>query len=133
MLVDIANAAADSSLDLHISIFVTCQCEPEAVPHIPNSVVTTARPDVHQLLACTLSPTRAVNDVEDEGKGKGGGKDEGKENPTQVISPRQGGVGVCASGPESLTREAANAVASLAPVHARRVGGIALHTEVFSL
>jgi ferric-chelate reductase len=118
---DIADAAADSSLDIHISIFVTCLCEPEAVPQIPNSIVTMTRPDVHRLLARILSPTSAVNNVQDESR----------ESAKQVVS--QGGVGVCASGPESLAREAANAVARLAPVHARRVGGIALHTEVFSL
>ena len=118
---DIADAAADSSLDLRISIFVTCQCEPEAAPSIPNSIVTSMRPDVHHLLVGILSPTPAVDGLEDESK----------KSVEHVVG--QGGVGVCASGPESLTREAANAVARLAPVHARRVGGIALHTEVFSL
>jgi ferric-chelate reductase len=124
MLMDIAEAAADdASLDLHISIFVTCLCDPAAVPAIPNSVVTTSRPDVHQLLARVLSPTLAEDDVEDERKREAGSE--------QVVC--QGGVGVCASGPESMTREAANAVARLRPVHGKRVGGIALHTEVFSL
>ena len=113
--------ATGSSLDLHISIFVTCLCEPETVPPIPKSIVTATRPDVHHLLARMLSPTLEVNDVDDESG----------ERDKHAIG--QGGVGMCASGPESLTREAANAVARLAPVHARRVGGIALHTEVFSL
>ncbi|KAI0295169.1 iron reductase [Multifurca ochricompacta] len=110
MLMDIANTAAESSLDLHISIFVTCLCDPEAVPPLPNSIVTIIRPNVEQLLSQVLR----VKMMWRMGTGRGG-------------------VGVCASGPESLTRETANAVAILAPVHARRVGGIALHTEVFSL
>lgn len=121
MLMDIADAAAGSSLDLHISIFVTCLCEPEAAPLIPNSIVTSMRPDVHHLLVRILSPTSVVDGLEDESK----------KSVEHVVG--RGGVGVCASGPESLTCEAANAVARLAPVHARRVGGIALHTEVFSL
>jgi ferric-chelate reductase len=125
MLMDIAEAAADeSSLDLHISIFVTCLCDPAAVPAIPNSIVTTTRPDVHQLLARMLSPGLVEEDVEDESKREA-------DAAEQVVC--QGGVGVCASGPEGMTREAANAVARLRPVHGKRVGGIALHTEVFSL
>jgi len=121
MLMDIANAAAGSSLDLHISIFVTCLCNPEAVPPIPNSITTLVRPDVHRLLAHVLSPPPADGDVEGESGG----------SAQRAIG--LGGVGVCASGPESLTRESANAVARLAPSHAKRVGGITLHTEVFSL
>ena len=120
MLMDITDAVANSSLDLHISIFVTCQCQAVATP-LPNSEVTSARPDVHQLLARMISPIPAEGDMEDESKA-------GAE---RVIC--QGGVGVCVSGPESLTREAANAVARLAPTHGTQVGGISLHTEVFSL
>jgi hypothetical protein len=121
---DIADAAAEeSSLDLHISIFVTCLCDSPALPGIPNSTVTTTRPDVYQLLTRILSPPLVEDDVEDESE-----RNVGDE---RVVC--EGGVGVCASGPESLTREAANAVARLGPVHGRRVGGIALHTEVFSL
>jgi ferric-chelate reductase len=124
MLMDIADAAAEeSSLDLHISIFVTCLCDTPALPAIPNSTITTTRPDVYQLLARILSPPLVEDDVEDESRRKAGDE--------RVVC--KGGVGVCASGPESLTREAANAVARLGPVHGRRVGGIALHTEVFSL
>jgi ferric-chelate reductase len=120
MLMDIANAAAgSSSLDLHISIFVTCLCDPEAVPLIPNSITTIVRPDVNRLLSNMLSPPPADGDVESESGGS-----------VQRAIAGRGGVGVCASGPESLTREAANAVARLAPMH---MGGIALHTEAFSL
>ena len=122
MLMEIANAAAGSSLDLHISIFVTCLCDPEAVPPIPNSITTILRPDVHRLLAHVLSPPPADGDVEGE-----------SESPKVQRTIGRGGVGVCASGPESLTSESANAVARLSPTHAKRVGGIALHTEVFSL
>ena len=125
MLMDIANAAADSSLDLHISIFVTCLCDPEAVPPIPNSTTTIVRPDVHRLLEQVLFPPPADGDVEGESESRGAGKAEAVTG--------QGGVGVCASGPESLTCESANAVARLAPSHAKSVGRIALHTEVFSL
>jgi ferric-chelate reductase len=126
MLMDIAEAAAEeSTLDLHISIFVTCQCDAaDAMPAIPNSVITSQRPDVHQLLARMISPAVVEDDVEDKSKRESGAEE-------RVVC--QGGVGVCASGPESLTREAANAVARLSPVHGKRVGGIALHTEVFSL
>jgi hypothetical protein len=123
MLMDIAEAAANSSLRLHISIFVTCDCKAVTIPPIPNLVITRTgtRPDVYQLLARMISPTTVEDDAED-------GSNASAE---RVIS--QGGVGVCASGPESLAREAANAVAKLAPAHGTRVGGITVHTEVFSL
>jgi len=124
MLMDIADATSEeSSLDLHISIFVTCLCDAPALPAILNSTVTTTRPDLYQLLARILSPALVEDDVEVESERKAGDE--------RMVC--HGGVGVCASGPESLTREAANAVARLGPVHGRRVGGIALHTEVFSL
>ena len=117
MIMDIVDAVANSSLHLHISLFVTCQCGD--LPPIPNTTITGTRPNVRQLLAHVISPTSGEDDMEGEG---------GREG---VIC--QGGVGVCASGPETLTREAANAVAILAPTHGTRVGGIGLHTEVFSL
>jgi ferric-chelate reductase len=124
MLMDIADAAAEkSSLDLHVSIFVTHLCDAAAVPAIPNSTVTTTWPDVHQLLTRMLFPALVEDDVEDESKSEAGAE--------QVVC--QGGVGVCGRGPESLTREAANAVARLRPAHGRRVGRIGLHREVFSL
>jgi hypothetical protein len=119
MIMDIVDAVANSSLHLHISFFVTCQCGNS--PPIPNATVTSTRPDVHELLMDVMSPASREDDLEDESRARTEG----------VIC--QGGVGVCASGPESLTREAANAVARLGPTHGTRVGGIALHTEVFSL
>ena len=57
MLMDIANTVAPSqSLDLHISIFVTCLCDPSAVPPIPNSDVTVFRPSVTELLRELVTP-----------------------------------------------------------------------------
>lgn len=45
-----------------------------------------------------------------------------------------GGLAVCASGPEGLVREVANAVARLQMSgEAVRLGGVALHTEMFAL
>jgi hypothetical protein len=45
-----------------------------------------------------------------------------------------GGVAVCASGPASLVREAANAVARVRlSKRGREMGGVDIHTEVFSL
>lgn len=92
MLIDILSAAAPT-LDVHVSIYVTCLCNPDAVPPIPNSDVIFERPSFRKVL------------------GNLGTK---------------GGVGVCVCGPESLVREASNAVARLG-------GGVGLHTEVFSM
>ncbi|KAF8649007.1 hypothetical protein AX16_006121 [Volvariella volvacea WC 439] len=44
-----------------------------------------------------------------------------------------GGLAVCVSGPESLTVEASNAVVKLSLARGVEIGGIGLHTEVFSV
>jgi ferric-chelate reductase len=104
-LEDIATAAArEPSLELHMKFFVTCLCDPEAVPNIVNSEVTIEKPSISLLLQQFVS-----------GAAQG-----------------MGGVGVATSGPESLVSEARNSVASLG-MKAAKLGGIALHTEVFSL
>ncbi|KAG1762575.1 iron reductase [Suillus occidentalis] len=124
MLTDIATAASNSSIDLHISIFVTCLCDPEAVPHIPNSIVTLSRPSIKDLLKdfISLSPSSEMADSV-----------EIRFDRSEKSHGLGGGVAVCASGPESLTREAQNAVARLGLTSSMDVGGIALHTELFTL
>ncbi|KAG1809121.1 iron reductase [Suillus subaureus] len=124
MLMDIATAASNSTIDLHISIFVTCLCDLEAVPHIPNSIVTLSRPSVQDLLKDFISPSPS-SDREDSV--------EIRFDESQKLHASGGGVVVCASGPESLTREAQNAVARLGLTMNMDVGGIALHTELFTL
>ena len=117
MLTDIATVVAGCpSLDLHISIFVTCLCDPEAVPPIPNSVVTIERPTARQLLNDMITPPAdgAMDGLRWVGLG--------------------GGLGICASGPSELTREVANAVAKLSlSGSATETGGVGLHTENFVL
>ncbi|KAF7314253.1 Iron reductase [Mycena kentingensis (nom. inval.)] len=56
LLLQIANRAAhvSSPLDLRIRIFVTCLCNPDAVPRIPGCTVTEARPSVAGVLATLL-------------------------------------------------------------------------------
>ncbi|KAG8854935.1 hypothetical protein FRB91_002949 [Serendipita sp. 411] len=103
---DVANAAAKCpSLELHMKFFVTCLCDPEALPDIPNSEVTMVKPSITKLL------DQFVHDASPSGKG---------------------GIGVATSGPPSLVDEARNSVAKLSP-RVAHLGGIALHTEVFCL
>jgi hypothetical protein len=133
MLMDIANTAAGTSLDLHISVFVTCICNPEAIPPIPNSTVTIVRPSVHALLNDLITPPasgsskNASLDIEEDAG------EEYSESPKLNWVGLGGGVAVCASGPETLTREAHNAVAKVGVTRGVELGGIALHTELFSL
>ncbi|CAG7848050.1 SubName: Full=Related to ferric reductase (Metalloreductase) {ECO:0000313/EMBL:CCA71821.1} [Serendipita indica DSM 11827] len=102
---DVATAAAkDPSLELHIKFFVTCLCDPEQVPDIPNSEATMEKPSIADMLDEFVS---------------------GASHGT-------GGIGIAASGPHSLVSEARNTVAKLG-LRAARVGGVALHTEVFCL
>ncbi|KAK0234313.1 iron reductase [Armillaria fumosa] len=105
MLMDITNAATPA-LDVHVSIYVTCLCNPDAVPPIPNSDVIFERPTFGKVLGDLV-------------KCPGDGKN-GKGRSSR-------GVGVCVCGPESLVREASNAVARLG------MGDLGLHTEVFSM
>lgn len=172
---DIAHTAARSStLDLHISIYVTCLCNPEAVPPIPNCDVTIVRPSVTRVLKDLTTPPPAKFKGF-EHKEKGGPKVamksippvgapsrtststdsadglEDDEDDIELVDVEQeldsgfvnvgtrlrwvpdgGGLAVCASGPESLVREAANAVARIQMSgRGRRIGGVGLHTEVF--
>ncbi|KAG1788959.1 iron reductase [Suillus plorans] len=121
MLIDIATAASNSTIDLHISIFVACLCNPEAVPDIPNSIVTLSRPSIHNILKdlISLPPSSEKEDL--------------IETRCQKSPSLGGGVAVCASGPESLTRDAQNAVPRLSLTMGMDMGGIALHTEQFTL
>jgi ferric-chelate reductase len=131
MLMDIATLAADTSLDLHISVFVTCLCDPEAVPSIPNLDVTIVRPFVHTLLNDLLKPLSTASasnpSVDVEGTAN---ENPGGQKPNSVPG---GGVAICASGPETLMREAQNAVARLGLRRGSEFDKIALHTELFVL
>ncbi|KAJ7199408.1 hypothetical protein GGX14DRAFT_661928 [Mycena pura] len=73
-LLQIATRAArpDSALDLRMRIFVTCLCNPDAVPRIPGCTVTEMRPAVWRVLAGMLDPACA-----DEYDGEGGPKGRG--------------------------------------------------------
>lgn len=102
----IATAAQGSSVDISLRVFVTCLCDPDAIPSIPHLIVELAKPPVAELLPPLLDATK---------------------------SGSAGGVGVAASGPESLTRSAQNSVARIGPLTAASVGGVELHTELFAL
>ncbi|THH28732.1 hypothetical protein EUX98_g5458 [Antrodiella citrinella] len=130
-------AALSSSFDLHISIFVTCVCNPDAIPLIPNSDVTIYRPSVTALLhEMTFAPSGSSRDTQSLSASS---LDEDVEIGEKVVRSKLpwvglgGGVGVCASGPESLIREAQNAVAKLGVVRGREIGGVGLHTELFAM
>lgn len=135
MLMDIANTVADTSLDLHISIFVTCLCSPEDVPPIPNSDVTILRPSVSALLRDLVTPSASMSSsastsIADD---KLSSEEQGEVQPKLDWVGLGGGVAVCAAGPESLTREAQNAVARLGLTRGIELGGIGIHTELFAL
>ncbi|KAI6042176.1 iron reductase [Pisolithus marmoratus] len=66
MLADIATLAAGSSVEIHFSIFVTCLCDPEAVPFIPNCDVKLERPSVYMLLRETTGLSPPPSDAEEE-------------------------------------------------------------------
>lgn len=71
-------------------------------------------------------------DLRFEESSEKGGKREAGEEKLQWVGIG-GGVGVCASGPESLIRETQNAVARIGTVRGVQLGGVGLHTELFAL
>lgn len=127
MLTEIANTVEGTSLDLHVSIYVTCLCNPQAVPPIPNSEVSIYRPSVSKLLRELVTPPDQVS------------SDDASDKQSKSLSAKLewvglgGGVGVCASGPESLIRESQNAVAKMGILRGLELGGIGLHTELFAV
>ncbi|KAI0776531.1 iron reductase [Trametes elegans] len=143
MLTEIANTVAGTSLDLHVSVFVTCLCNPEEVPPIPNLDVTVSRPTVTALLRDLVSPPvlkGKAAEAEADAKSIESASEAGTVGEaTPCASARLnwvglgGGVGVCAAGPESLTREAQNAVARVSLTRGLELGGVGLHTELFAI
>jgi len=102
----LARVASDPSIDLDLQFrfFVTCYCDPTAVPSIANCEVTQAKPIVADMLDGFIA----------EGLGAGG-------------------LGVTASGPETLTSATRNAVAAIGPFRSRALGGVDVHTEAYAL
>ncbi|KAF8956845.1 ferric reductase like transmembrane component-domain-containing protein [Flammula alnicola] len=135
-LMDIANVAASSStsstpLDLHISIYVTCLCNPEAVLPIPNCDVTIIRPSVYRVLRDLTDPRKPASKGELPTTHSDMNVNVGSKLPCVEDG---GGLAVCASGPEGLIREAANAVARIQMSgRGGELGGVGLHTEIFTL
>lgn len=173
-LFQVATAAERSEcVDLHISIYVTCLCNPEAVPPIPGCDVRVGRPGVWSILKdLVATKSKAGSDNSEKQKEKQKEKTLTKmekanlkekaieedldstngeletemeiEDPeAQAIGLAESGnlpwfrkgdsVGVFASGPSGLTREAANAVARLGWRTGADVGEVGLHTEAYSL
>lgn len=128
-------AARTPGVRLHVAVYVTCLCDPEAVPDIPNSAVTVERPDARAMLAAFLAGRDLGAGCTADAEGiEVGPEDEKEEGGAQVLGgPVRGGVAVCVAGPESLCREAASAVARAGVGAGARAGGIGLHTEVYAL
>ncbi|KAH7104492.1 iron reductase [Auriculariales sp. MPI-PUGE-AT-0066] len=111
---DIADKSRQCGLQLHFNVFVTCLCNPEAVPPIPELTVTMDKPSMRAHLTPFLSPT--PTDAE-----------------ASASLPTNGGLGIAVCGPRGLTNEAQNTVAMLSPSQMTRLGGAELFVEHFSL
>lgn len=168
MLIDIANTASNSStLDVYISVYVTCLCNPEAIPDIPNCNVTLLRPSVYHLLHDLTTPPSSGKNSSRSPPAEDAPQNHSQNHKitdnnlsaaakfsvselgevievNEAAEPHRsgdklqwvglgGGLAVCASGPEDLTREASNAVARLGMTRGAELGEIGLHTESFSL
>ncbi|KAH9926638.1 iron reductase [Epithele typhae] len=146
-LAELAHACAGSSVDLHVSVYVTAACAAEGVPFVRNmEIVAVERPGVMRLLREFVAgpmgrhgagqkmamdtdvESVSAESLSDDGCGR---LVPGSEPPVWV--GLGGGVGVCAAGPESMTREAKNAVAWIGLTRGVELGGVALHTELFAM
>lgn len=135
-------------LDLHFLIYVTCLCDPEAVPVIPNSDVLTEKPTAHGILnefvsaplqyheRASSSYRRDSTVSKESSSDVECGDDEGSilKSKLEWVG-LEGGVGVCVSGPEGLIREIGNAVSllGLKGVKGNSVGKVGIHTELFAM
>ncbi|CAK5275854.1 unnamed protein product [Mycena citricolor] len=134
-----ARAASPSSpIRLKIRIFVTCLCDPDAVPDIHGCLVREAlRPSVGRWLDGLVSGTLAAVDAEYASKEVGESdylsSDADLEKGAAAVSDSvQGGVAVFAAGPGSLLAEAGNAVvAANLSGRARACGGVEFCGEAF--
>ncbi|KAJ6621017.1 hypothetical protein B0H10DRAFT_2019643 [Mycena sp. CBHHK59/15] len=146
-----ARTSSGLPLELRIRIYVTCLCDPDAVPPIPGCVVSIQRPRVGALIdevlevhSTTCSPRGSSEEEKgvDVEKGLGavgereverGGEGEEGEGGTQG-GQGGGGMAVVAAGPGTLISEAGNAVAR-ANVRLRRaaVGGVDFCAEAFTV
>ncbi|KAH9926613.1 iron reductase [Epithele typhae] len=149
----LARACAGTTLDLHVSVYVTCLCAPAEVPFVPNMDVTIVeRPSVVDLLRAFVTPPSCAHPNPAKASDKKVEADaesisvesvsddiEGAPSGRVAVSDRLawvglgGGVAVCAAGPESMTREAQNAVARIGLTRGVELGGVALHTELFAM
>ncbi|KAJ6560633.1 hypothetical protein DFH09DRAFT_1161404 [Mycena vulgaris] len=138
-------------IKLSIRIYVTCFCDPDAVPVIPGCVVTEARPHVDVMLAELLGGGAAdEEDDEDGGKRKSEASSESASveglpaKVAPVADADKGdwfgedaygdGVTVIATGPGGLICEARNAVARAnLGARGRRAGGVVFCAEVFTV
>ncbi|KAG1794714.1 hypothetical protein EV424DRAFT_1547869 [Suillus variegatus] len=123
---DLLSSSSNSTIDLHISIFVTCLWDPEAVPHIPNTIGTLSRPSIQNLL-------KDFNNLPSSSNKEDSIEIRCDESQAQKMVGLGGGVAVCTSGSESLTKDAQNAVVRLGLIMGVDVGRIALHTDLFTL
>ncbi|EKM52899.1 uncharacterized protein PHACADRAFT_261585 [Phanerochaete carnosa HHB-10118-sp] len=133
------------ALDLHVSVYVTCLCNPEAVPDVPNCDVSVFRPSVGRVLRALVTPpddselARTASCEKKDADADSNSDADSEVTQEHCLAGKLnwvglgGGVGVVASGPESLICETQNAVARLGITQGTKLGGIGLHTELFAL
>ncbi|KZT05108.1 iron reductase [Laetiporus sulphureus 93-53] len=126
MLTEIVEVTDGTSLDLHISIFITRPCKLETSVTIPKADITVSRPSVGSLMRDFLYNANNAKDIEDVSASSHSQAESGSIGSG-------GGVAICAAGPDSLMVETRNAAAMLSVSRGIALGWIGLHTESFAL
>ncbi|KAJ8518183.1 hypothetical protein ONZ45_g4714 [Pleurotus djamor] len=136
----ITTNAVETSLDLRIRIFVTCLCEPTSVPSILNCDIILERPSIHTLVRDFATPlissarTPCVSErthLLESGLRSGHSPLPASQFENGAFTG--GGVAICASGPQDLVQDAEDAAARLGLSNGFQLGGVALHTESFTM
>ncbi|KAG6916256.1 hypothetical protein DXG01_007713 [Tephrocybe rancida] len=141
----IARTAVAAGVRLTMTVYVTCMCSPDEARVPGLEVRVGGRPDLGRVVrgvpvghigmtleggeglcscGCVDEALRAQAEEEEE---EGNLRTDEEKGETEGRG-REETVGVCASGPESLTREAANAVAR----HAAGGRQVGFHAEIFA-
>ncbi|KAF8986056.1 hypothetical protein BDQ17DRAFT_1376326 [Cyathus striatus] len=153
LLADIAHAALScTTLSVHITVYVTCLCNPEAVPPIPNcDVLAVPRPDLYKLvLDMCIPPSSSPSATKETAHAKEHANCDLEEDAASIDSAEEealglpssklpwvgygGGLALCACGPESMVREARNAGARVGMgAVGRRIGGVEVCVEGYEI
>ena len=131
-----SGGTSDVSVSVHVTIYVTCLCDPESIPPIPNCDIIVQKPKIYSMLDTLLTfeqlSSSSSSEIGDPEVAEKGVTPVDRDNEVGGANDDDdGSLAVCSAGPESMAREVRNAVARLALRRPTR--RTECHTEVYSI